>query len=1523
MKKKILGIIVLILIVGAFIANHLISYARVAEIPLYVNLATTDLKNIGYGIGNPNPSVGGTSNQGEYIWNIRTYDAKDVTAISAAQRNLYCVKADYGQTWFTEQNEEEIIEYNLYYDIQEDREFLVANLKDNGTDADDIVKELLNPDGNQYRQLLWLFDNSYVPGQTNIDDYMAKVGILTEENGGQTLYYNKDTNQYYPNGNPLTEQDIMAIQKMAVWYFTNGFENDTYDKTEDSLWLNITTDGTNYNALKTVSESRDAMAMDLYKYLINSAQNGASLYTAENGYKLYSAPAEVDTTNLVKHNNKYEVETKRVDSNYLIGPIKINKNSDLGYDIDILVTDNNDNELETSKYSYTDKDGNLLSNVTSVKDLVGIQDGFYISVSRSLVESINIRVSISYKTTPKKLWLEGAETSNGIILNSEQPLVEVTQDPSEIVVELTSKLQEFDLALRKYITAVNGVTVANTRVPAIEQGTLLTGTTATYKHRKDPVVVQDKDEVTYNLTIYNEGNKAGYATKIVDQLPTGLVSSTNNTATVISKDKNGNEKNTYKLSYNSTLNQIILEIVETTNKQAKSLDGYIKGSLDYETIEIKCMVAKEPDTKEQIILTNVAWIASAYDSDEQIEILTQGQDRDSEPQTSPNVNKENMENYKGNDTNKSELADSSYFYKGKQDDDDFEKLVIMPVEKIFDLALFKHIAAISKDEIIENGEYVTDNGNIDGTYLRAPVVKAIDAETGKITYEQDDKAALTVEPGDYVLYTIRVYNEGEINGYASKIKDTLPIGLEFVVSNEEYNGKWNLDGLDADGRQVVTTTWYAKGNGDDEKLPGSNLLKALNKEGVISSENPDYIDAQVLCKVVEQATSNRVLVNYAQISDDTDENGEPIDDIDSTPDEWIDEEDDQDIERIQLQYFDLSLRKFITAINEEELKDSKGKYIREPVVDVSKLIGEIDTTAVYTHSKQPLAVKVGDKVIYTIRVYNEGSINGFASEVKDYLPPYLTYVENSEINTKYGWQLSEDGRIATTKYLANTELKAFAGSTLDYADLKIECIVSEEAPLKENQTNIAEISEYKYNGNIVERDIDSTANNIVSAEDLPSDEELPKYKNEEINNSYVPGNEDDDDFEKIYVKEFDLVLRKFITQIQEKEITTRVPQVETTPLKNGENTAIYTHPKDALIVHVGDIVIYTLRIYNEGQISGYASEITDDIPEYLEYLPEDLTNVEYMWKMYDEDGKETDNVEEAVKVKTTYLSKENGQENLIKAFAGETLSYKDIKIAFKVKDPNSNTYIITNHAQISNDTDENGNPVKDKDSIPDEWNENEDDQDIENVKVQYFDLSLLKFVSKVIVIENGKETITTTGYNGHENPEPVVKVELQKKSLSDVIVKFGYGITITNEGDIPGYATEITDYVPEGLKFVAEDNPSWTDEGNNVISTKQLENTLLQPGQSETIEVIFTWINDANNLSLKTNTAEISQDKNEYDVPDKDSTPDNKVDKEDDIDIAKVILTIKTGAVQTYFALTLGLLAVIAIGIVLIKKFVI
>ena len=1759
MKNKKVCLVVIVIAIIAFLLSYIISYANTGE-TIYVNLTKLDTNEVGYGIGNPTtPNETGKPATNAYIWNITTYDSASATSASREQRNLYCIKANYGESW--NNNKDTIVAYNLSYDLQADRQNLLNKIVGNSNDADSVVKKLLTEEGH-YRELLWILDNSYIEGQTDKKEFLNKIGFKYDEE--ENVYYYEAIDGYnynnlvtgaaeYNEANLIKDSDIKAVQRAAIWYYTNYMEDTTNDavfnqKTKTD-WLNITSNGTTYQELSDYNKTsitdigalRNEQAMVLYNYLIDAAANNANQYTAENNYTINKGTT-INTTGLTQNSNgKYRLSTTRVGSNYVVGPIKIDGDKTTAT-VAIEVTNQSNNKI--TGYKFTDSKGTEL-NQQNIQNLIG-KGEFYISVPRDGIEKVNVKINVTQETTKKTLWLNGTEDSDSIKLKAEQPIVEVTRKQETVPTEFEAQPEEFDLALRKYITQVNSTNVSNTRVPNIDLSTLKTGTTATYKHRKNPVTVKDKDEVTYNISIYNEGNKAGYATKVVDQLPTGLINSPNNSSTVVSKDKSGNTKNTYKLAYNTVTNQITLTIVNTTENPAKTLNAYTEGNLDYETIEIKCKVAQEPDTKNQIVLTNVAWIDEEYNSDDKTTITNQkGADRDSEPSTKPNVNKDNMSNYKGNSNNKDDLTDSKYHYEGQQDDDDFEKLVIMPEEKIFDLALFKHIAAISKDQTIENGEYVTDNKNIDGTYLRAPVVTNINKETGKITYKQDDKEALIVEPGDYVLYTIRVYNEGEVNGYASKIKDTLPIGLEFVVGNEEYNGKWNLDGIDSDGRQVVSTTWFAKGQGAElNAVEGdanykANLLYALKKDGAISTtnpENPDYLDAQVLCKVTENATSDRVLVNYAQIADDSDENGNPIDDIDSTPDNFVnpdrDFEDDEDFERIKVRApgkYDLvlikedkdgeqlnSTAKFeVTTNGQTEEKEITGRLTiaKDMPVDADHLTDDVyvikETKAPdeYCEFDGTITITVSKKIKddgsgyeksmkYTVVDSKGNDITGNKDanvylnddgniyvEVKNYKNPEIhkgvkdvtnqdsgynadgvhTWVIESDIpknideykfydivddidyrlkfegienvSVKAGnSKLTEgtDYKITYTENESGVKDKTNSGTmTLTFIDtdnsmnasdkirnnagekiqvtfkttfakdengkllaamgeqienqakLEYKNSASDNKVVKESEkpeVHTGGVTLYKYyvaNDQKVslagakfgiyatEEDAKNNKNVIATAEsdekgivrftglqyggDAKSNEsnKTPngtyEYDADQASTKYwvaeieapagykkhsgpieVVINKDSYNEEKIpYQVEnaklnFDLALRKFITEVQGKEVTSRVPQPN---IENGKIT--YEHSKDPLTVHVDDTIIYTLRIFNEGNIDGYASEIEDDIPDYLEYLPDEETNVNYMWKMYDKDGNETTNPEEATTLKTTYLSKANGEDKLIKAFDGTNLNYKDVKIAFKVKDPNSNTTIITNHAQISDDSDENGDPIKDIDSTPGEWNEGEDDQDVEHIKVEYFDLSLLKFVSKVIVIEDGKESVSNTGYNGHEDPEPVVKVELHKKKLNDVIVKFGYGITITNEGDIPGYATEITDYVPEGLRFETSDNPNWTDEGNNVISTKQLENTLLQPGESATVEVILTWINGPENLALKTNTAEISQDKNEYGVPDRDSTPDNRKDGEDDIDIAKVILAISTGSIKTYFSLAAGLLSIVLVGVVLIKKFII
>ena len=211
----------------------------------------------------------------------------------------------------------------------------------------------------------------------------------------------------------------------------------------------------------------------------------------------------------------------------------------------------------------------------------------------------------------------------------------------------------------------------------------------------------------------------------------------------------------------------------------------------------------------------------------------------------------------------------------------------------------------------------------------------------------------------------------------------------------------------------------------------------------------------------------------------------------------------------------------------------------------------------------------------------------------------------------------------------------------------------------------------------------------------------------------------------------------------------------------------------------------------------------------------------------------------------------------------------------------------------------------------------------EIIKLKYFDLALQKWVSKAIVIEDGKEKVTETRHNGDMKPEPVVKVDLKKSKVKNVVVKFEYQIRVENQGQIAGYAKEVSDYIPQGLKFVKDDNQNWREVDGKIV-TNQLENTLLQPGESTTISVILTWINDSNNLGLKTNIAEISEDADDHGNPitDIDSTPNNQVDGEDDQDNAPVIITVRTGETTIYTSVIIAVIAIIGAGVYGIKKYV-
>ena len=1322
--KKMFLILIGVAMISTLFANFNISNAASNE--LYLKLTTTvPGKKIGYSINDPsNPNQ--TQIDSHNIFNIVSYTKNDYENINDySKTNFYCLKAGVG--FYSKNSSSKTATYIPLCDIREKDKMA------NSTHT--YVKEIAN--GQYYKQILYLIDNLYIKGTSTESDKMAllaKAGIDKYKLSNGEYFQDDDGNYHYvyyigkhdyssmvtygatsEDGYTtiLTEDDVVVAQQMALWHFTNnGTIFDKYGKGKN--WLYYTKDGSAYypmtnktNLGQTEAERAEQIAI-LYNYLVDSANDNASNYNSTTN----TLGKPITTT------SNSNLTATEIGNRYVAGPIKLDKANDLVNEISLKITDNNGNAV--TDYSFVDSTGKALTQKT-VSELIGKE--FYISVPKiSVNNKVNIKFNVKYTTKSATIYVD--TTTNG-----DQPIItpEVKNESYDLPFVMTVE-GKFDLALRKYIVKVDGTELqnTNTRRPNIDtENTLDKGKeTASYNHKKDPVLVKTGSKVTYNISVYNEGDKDGYATEITDQLPTGLKSNLK-TGDVITSTKG----NTYVVTYDETTNKVIFKLDKT--KTVKELSSYVTGKLDRDTIEIECTVTESTTTNKKY-LTNVAWISEEYNKADDLTITDQkGSDRDSEPATKPDVTADGLlteeQGYKGNDSNKDDLTDSEYFYKGKQDDDDFEKLVLLP--KIFDLKLVKYITAINGDT--SKGRTIT---SVDSSKL-----KSGEETTAEYTVSKDP---LLVRHGNYVTYTFRIYNEGDLDGYASEITEDIPYGLEFVWSND-----------------IVTNT--------DGTL---NFDKAKD----LSEEDKKAIEFNS---------------NYYWTFKDSDIN-----------------------------------------------KDGKIEF-----VESTYLSKETETTE------------------------NGNLLKAFDS-------------------------INDDGK----------------GSGLSYKEVSIMLKVTAPDTYDKIIRNEAEISKSTYSdGKEEAKDRDSDTKKWV------------KY-------------EDDEDYDNIKLQYFDLALRKFITDISGKTVTSRIPQVE---YKDGKIT--YKHPKTPLEVVVGDTVTYTIRVYNEGKLNGYATKVTDDIPEYLEYLPDNKTNKEYRWVMIDKDGKETTDVSKAVKVTTDYLSKEQetatGRKNLLKAFdssaeiSDTNPDYRNLKIAFKVKDPKSSDYIITNHAQISDDADEDGKPIDDIDSIPDEWNDGEDDQDVEHVKVQYFDLALRKWVTQAIVIENGKQTVTNTGHKAEDDPEEIVKVDLDRKKLSNVTVKFVYKIRVTNEGDIAGYAKEITDYVPSGLKFVAEDNKGWTDEGNNVISTRLLEKTLLQPGESATVEVTLTWINGTDNMGLKVNTAEISEDYNDKHVPDRDSTPDNKKPGEDDIDDAPVMLSIKLGeyTIDTiYFVLGGVILITLAGGIVLIKKFV-
>ena len=1387
---------------------------------------------------------------------------------------IYCLR--HGIGFGSEGSTAAIVPYTQHFDMKQPETIgneykeaigITAGVTPNYNKIMWILNMVANP--NNQESIIALFEAAGI----NIDDFKGDKAQMTQEE---------------------MIDIIEAAQQMAIWYYTNPTGDYHPSGTNESLRVGLTNQNNSKSPVvsKYYNDEINYPLNELYRYLITKSEEAVN-----RGYTYQTAAT---TINFNKDNATYVEEG----ANYKFGPYNLTYTNNPGINVNIEADVQLGNNIRIVNAQGVEYPGNTVSE----KILNANGTDFYAVVPKSTnVKTFKIAVSANYQTTDITYWSTSAN-----IAQRNQPVVIVQKAPKafndEKIIQVREIPKEFDLALRKFITGIRSATgvakQVESREPVITQQALedlATGrtefkTTAVKTHRKDALTVETGDIVTYTIRVYNEGDVDGYVDQITDYLPAGL-----------------------ELTENSRINQAnrwakdgkVLRSELHTKDLLKAFDKNTK-TLSYVDYQVECTVLDTTNLTTRD-LTNVAEITAQRPVDNQ-----QIRDRDSVPN---NLTRDQITNYNPGTSEKG---------KGYEDDDDYEPLKTS--NKEFDLALRKFITGIR-----------TSAGVAKQIGSREPVItkQALeDLATGRTEFKTTavkthTKNPLQVEKGDIVTYTIRVYNEGEVDGYVREIADYLPAGLELTENSRinQTNG-WNKDG------KTLKSQFHAK-----------NIIKAFDK----NTKTLSYVDFQVECTVLDTTNlTTRDLTNVSEITSQDPKEGVNVRDRDSIPRNLRKEqisnynpgtsergkgyEDDDDYEPLKPveKEFDLALRKFITSVNGTEITS------RIPDVDVTPLVNKTDTTAIYRHSKEPVKIKISDIVIYTIRVYNEGDIDGYADEIVDHLPEYLEYIDN-DFNKQYGWQLDpadNTGRTIKTNYLSDRTNKAniikkFDGKTLDYKELKIQTRIKSGVKPTKYLTDIAEITESHNEFKIPDRD---NYKKVV----LPkTSDEFSEYKGHNSNKKdlsdkryYYKGQEDDDDFEKVVVEgEFDLALRKFITQVNEEAVTNRIPQVDTSKFgsigADGKpiTTMTYNHTKEPILVNTTDIVTYTIRVYNEGEVNGYATEVKDDLPEGLEFLPDNATNKEYRWQLLDKDGKVTTNVKEAVSIITDYLSKEQEKtsgSNLLKAYDKTTMKtpdYKDVKIAFRVTEPQTSDRILINKAQISKHHDEFGKEVKDRDSTPNKWNEGEDDQDIEKVRVRYFDLSLRKWVTQVIVIEDGKQKVKDTGHYAEQDPEPVVKVEVNKKRLKNTVVKFRYSIRVKNEGEIEGYAKEISDYIPSGLKFNKADNPDWVEKDGKIVTTK-LKDTLLKPGETAEVTVLLTWINGEENMKVMTNTAEISEDYNKYKTPDRDSKPNNKKKGEDDQDDAPVTVTTVSGSTPVYIGIAVTGIAIIAIGGIFVKRYI-
>ena len=353
-KKLVSSILITMLTVATLGSISAVKAASAG--PLYLGIVS--LRRAGYGY----------QQEGSKVWKIAEYDSENGKTADLS-KTIYCIKGGpgFGSSDMATGGVPTISKFTQKF-----------NLKDLASIPSTYSKIL--PTGSNYNSLMWLLDNIYVMPAIGTDNTTAREEFLKS----------KIPNELY---DLITDDDIDAVQQLAIWYFTIPSGDKYHYETSNFKMNSIANVDSNYASMGDIfgddGWDREDAIEALFQYYITNAKANSNYKSTNNT----TSPIEIVKSNATM---------TKVGSNYVAGPYKINQLLNIDYTLNATFTDINGTTI-TPSIGIKDVSGNVTATTKTLKELVG-QEFYLIMPTSSSISGIKMTVNTSYTSKTVDYW---------------------------------------------------------------------------------------------------------------------------------------------------------------------------------------------------------------------------------------------------------------------------------------------------------------------------------------------------------------------------------------------------------------------------------------------------------------------------------------------------------------------------------------------------------------------------------------------------------------------------------------------------------------------------------------------------------------------------------------------------------------------------------------------------------------------------------------------------------------------------------------------------------------------------------------------------------------------------------------------------------------------------------------------------------------------------------------------------------------------------------------------------------------